>query len=213
MRSSSEFDARGTVRPATPLDPVSEVDPPIAKARTGFDRLCPGASTRHILRAIGLAIALLLASAPLDQAAIIRVPQAMAQAEATIRVRVEEVTMLAGTEPPGGGDPDYYAVATILDQAVRSPTVDNEQRIRPNWELAHRAVLENGPRVPVKLQLFDSDSWWESASSADDDVDMTVGPAAETVRSSGATLPTVASVDLPTRSRIRHLRFDGSARD
>jgi hypothetical protein len=122
--------------------------------------------------AIGLAMALLLASAPLDQHGVIRVPRAAAQAEATIRVRIDEVRMLAGTEPPGGGDPDYYAIATILDGAVRSPTVDDEQHIYPDWELARRVALEGGPQVPVKVQLFDSDSWWEAASSADDDVDI-----------------------------------------
>lgn len=120
-----------------------------------------------------LALTLPLGAVPLDQLGLAGVRPASAQPpEATVRVRISAVRMLAGTEPGRHNDPDYYSVVTILDQRLASPRIDDQQRIFPNWELAHRAVLDHGPQVPVKVQLYDSDSWWEELSDEDDYVDI-----------------------------------------
>ncbi len=143
----------------------------------GGGRSLLGSPARHERKrtqapALLLGLAFVLGAAMLGWIGLSDSQPASAQPpEATVRVRIEAVDMLAGTEPPGGDGPDYYAVVTILDERLESAKIDNEQRIRPNWDLAARVALDHGPRVPVKVQLFDGDSWWEQLGG-DDHVDI-----------------------------------------
>ncbi len=54
----------------------------------------------------------------------------------------------------GGGNPDFFARATIAGEAIKSPVVKQQTESKPDWKLTK--VVPRG-KTDIKLELLDKD--------------------------------------------------------
>jgi hypothetical protein len=86
-------------------------------------------------------------------------PQQLALTQSSftnVTVKISRAVALDDIDENIGGRADFFAVVSIDNESRSTPGVDNNNDIRPNWQVSK--LVNKGSTVPIKIQLWDYDS-------------------------------------------------------